>query len=325
MTTRRLILPAAGLLASSLAGYGQQGPKEDFVIATPPTGVAMMQGTPGVRTMQSIQVIAADHAENKVVKNAPYSAEATTETTRMLADGTRIVNRHSTSSARDKEGRTRRDSDLGSLPVGGQVQAPRIATIVDPNANETIILNINERTAQKLKSGATWFTRSESSASSSHGTKEVHEERMHVTTMREGATAALPVPAPAFPMAGIGAAGAVFMRYDSKNSKSENLGKQTMEGLQVEGTRITDTIPAGEIGNDRAIQSVTERWYSPELQMVIYSKTNDPQSGETIYRVSNVRRSEPSPDLFKIPADFKIQEGPSPMKIMMRKAKEAKE
>ena len=44
-------------------------------------------------------------------------------------------------------------------------------------------------------------------------------------------------------------------------AKRESLGKQTMEGVQVEGTRTTRTIAAGEIGNDRPIDIVSERWY----------------------------------------------------------------
>ena len=44
------------------------------------------------------------------------------------------------------------------------------------------------------------------------------------------------------------------------------------------------------------------------LEMVIFTKTTDPQFGETVYRVTNVKRADPEPSLFKVPSDFKLQE-----------------
>jgi hypothetical protein len=53
---------------------------------------------------------------------------------------------------------------------------------------------------------------------------------------------------------------------------------------------------------------VTERWYSADLQMAVLTKRSDPRSGETVTRLTNVSRSEPSPALFQVPADFKVTE-----------------
>jgi hypothetical protein len=79
-----------------------------------------------------------------------------------------------------------------------------------------------------------------------------------------------------------------------------------MEGLTVEGTRETFTIEAGSIGNDRPIQVLTERWYSPDLQLVVSSRHADPRSGEEILRLTNVRRGEPGADRFQPPAAYKL-------------------
>ncbi|MEJ7607968.1 MAG: hypothetical protein WKF37_17295, partial [Bryobacteraceae bacterium] len=61
----------------------------------------------------------------KVVKNAPYTAEAVTETTQVLADGNRITHKSTASLARDGEGRTRRETTLGNIlamaGIGGLV------------------------------------------------------------------------------------------------------------------------------------------------------------------------------------------------------------
>jgi hypothetical protein len=77
----------------------------------------------------------------------------------------------------------------------------------------------------------------------------------------------------------------------------------------AEGTRITLTIPAGKIGNERPIATVNERWYSQELQTVVLTKNSDPRMGETTYRLTNINRGEPDPSLFQVPADYTVEEG----------------
>jgi hypothetical protein len=57
--------------------------------------------------------------------------------------------------------------------------------------------------------------------------------------------------------------------------KTESLGTKTIDGVQVTGTRSTNTIPAGAIGNDNALVITRETWYSPELQLVVESTQND--------------------------------------------------
>lgn len=94
--------------------------------------------------------------------------------------------------------------------------------------------------------------------------------------------------------------------------RNESLGKQVIEGVEVEGTRATISIPAGRVGNDRPLEIVSERWYSPELQIVILSKHKDPFAGENTYRLAHINREEPPMSLFEVPAGFEIQEGPPP-------------
>src|SRR5438874_1375566 len=53
--------------------------------------------------------------DGKVVKNAPYSAEAVTETTQRLVDGNRITNKMTSNMYRDNEGRTRREEKVGAI------------------------------------------------------------------------------------------------------------------------------------------------------------------------------------------------------------------
>ena len=86
----------------------------------------------------------------------------------------------------------------------------------------------------------------------------------------------------------------------------ESLGTRQIEGVAAEGTRTTVTIPAGQIGNLNPINMVTERWFSKDLQMAVLITRRDPRSGETVYRLTNIVRAEPPPDLFSVPSDYRV-------------------
>ena len=91
--------------------------------------------------------------------------------------------------------------------------------------------------------------------------------------------------------------------------ETRSLGTREFDGLKADGTATTHTIPAGAIGNEKAIVVSSERWFSPELHVVVYAKTSDPRVGETVYRLTNVKRAEPAAELFKVPADYKLRGG----------------
>ncbi|MBL8191880.1 MAG: TonB family protein, partial [Acidobacteria bacterium] len=99
------------------------------------------------------------------------------------------------------------------------------------------------------------------------------------------------------------------MRMPAFNTNTESLGKQMIEGVEAEGKRTVTTIPVGAIGNERPIEIVSESWYSPELQTTVLSKRNDPTSGETTFRLTNIRRGNPDASLFQVPSDYTIKEG----------------
>ena len=92
------------------------------------------------------------------------------------------------------------------------------------------------------------------------------------------------------------------MEVSSDGGRTESLGKEVIEGFEAEGTRTTILIPPGRIGNDKAIEIVHERWYSPELHAILLSKHSDPRWGETVYRLRNINRGAPDSSLFSLPA-----------------------
>jgi len=115
------------------------------------------------------------------------------------------------------------------------------------------------------------------------------------------------------------AGGTMMRRVNLSNSEKTSLGKQNIEGIECDRTRIVETIPAGTIGNEQPLQIVTESWYSPELQVVVLSKHSDPRTGETTTRMANVLRSEPDESLFKVPSDYTVQQ--ANQNVLLRTAK----
>lgn len=201
--------------------------------------------------------------DNRLVKGAPYSATAVTETVQALADGTRITNRTTATIARDGDGRTRREQTLniaGPFVVKGE--PPQLVFINDVVAGVQYVLDARNQTARKQFSQA---------------------------APPEG-------PPP----------------FKASSGRTESLGKQTVEGVEAEGTRTTITIPTGQIGNDRPIEIVSERWESPELQVVVLSKHKDPRIGETTYRLTGIKREEPAKALFEVPSGFTTVEDRMP-------------
>jgi hypothetical protein len=99
---------------------------------------------------------------------------------------------------------------------------------------------------------------------------------------------------------------------EDSRTKREDLGVQNIEGVTAQGTRTTTIIPAGQIGNERDIEVVNERWYSTDLQVTVMSRHSDPRSGEQVYRLTNINRNDPAITLFAPPADFTIEDHRAP-------------
>lgn len=89
----------------------------------------------------------------------------------------------------------------------------------------------------------------------------------------------------------------------------EQLGTKTVNGMPAEGVRVTRTIPAGTMGNEKAITVVTERWYSPDLQMVVMTTHSDPMMGTVTTNLTNIKQVAPDAALFQVPADYTVKTG----------------
>ncbi len=118
-------------------------------------------------------------------------------------------------------------------------------------------------------------------------------------------------------MGSLDALGALGMPFNdrawSAKATTRELGSKDIDGIRVEGKMRSYTIPAGEIGNKNAISVTTETWTSPELQITVYSKHSDPRSGETVYKLAHLKRTEQPLTLFSIPDGYAVRDEPGLM------------
>jgi hypothetical protein len=217
------------------------------------------------------------------VVGAPFSATEVNETNQTLVDGTKIHKENSTQVYRDGAGRTRRDTGNTSI-------------IMDPGAKVRYSINHEHKTATAMPMNLV---------------KKVVPGPVNVVPTGNVAWAVTNNPengkAAVF-LTPNGQEQSVKFKVAERQSNSEELGTQTMEGVVAQGTRTTRTIPIGDIGNDRPIHITSERWYSPQLQTIMMTKQNDPRTGENTFRLSNVKLGEPDATLFQVPAGYQLTE-----------------
>ena len=289
-------------------------------------GVSDMAGMTGLAMAPqgaTYQFIGA-HAgmEGKVVKNSPYSAEGVTESVKVLADGTKITQKHISKMFRDTEGRTRREIEMGGIgPLATGGEGITMVTINDPVAGRVYTMRKGDKTAQRIELlHPNWNVQTKELKEGEHNIKiirrEFHDSEKHeggdhdvsadVWLEKEGSGGLHVIGEHDFSAAEPG-----LHSFDSDSADKEDLGDRVIEGVVSKGTRTTRTIPEGEIGNDRPIEIVSERWYSDELQAVVMTRTNNPMSGVVTYKLTNINRTEPDGGLFEIPADIKVVDGPA--------------
>lgn len=303
---KKVLIPA---LFSAAAVFAQTPQvvenKQIHVIAAPATGAAAMSGF----TFMSAEM----GFETTLVKGVPFTGDFVTENVQVLADGNRIKASNTTSFARDGEGRTRREITINAIgPFTGGAEHKTIF-IHDPVSKIDYVLDPQNKTARKINLGAaTAKVTTTTTTTTREGANVVFTRRVEdgkgvvITENNHG-----PVELPRMSMGAGGVMAQAITIPDgrsatSTNVKTDDLGKRIIEGVEATGTRTTVTIPAGQIGNDRALDTVSERWFSNELKTTVMTTRKDPRMGESTYKLTNLRRGEPSRLLFEVPSDYKI-------------------
>ena len=268
---------------------------------------------PGAAEQTFSYVASGIRIEGGLVKNAPYSAQATTETTQRLADGNRISRKTTANLYRDSEGRTRREETRGT--AGASPEPIQTVFITDPVAQTSMVLDSGARTVRKMPKMRFLPAPSPDGAAAMKVAAEMDHVMIRKIAPPEAGLGEGPSLSDMAAIKALDESRAIMRKSASpdaananQNVQKESLGTQSIEGVRAEGTRTTLTIPAGAIGNELPIQIVSERWYSPELQTVVMSKHSDPRMGDTVYRLTGINRAEPARALFEAPADYTVME-----------------
>lgn len=213
----------------------------------------------------------------KVVTGAPFTAQVSIETTQMLSNGTHVDQKQTASIARDSMGRTRRELTLSNI-------GPLAASGQSPH-----VAFIRDPVAGKSyildedKKTDVTFSRPANGNANGEERGAMRQQRME----------------------------------QRENVQTTSLGTKTIDGLTVQGTQMTRTIAAGQIGNDKPIVITRQEWYSQDLKMVISSTRTDPRFGTTTYQLTNIDRSEPAQTLFTVPSDYTQATPPNGKKFFM--------
>ena len=235
----------------------------------PPQDESMPDGPMGAR----MRILGFEEMHpGKVVTGAPYTAVGVTETAQTLANGTSINRRIQANIFRDGQGRVRRETTLPVIgPLVATGKSDSFVMIHDPVAGTAFILHPDTKIADQLP--ARHLGKKDPGALQDKFEARMQEEIANGTV------------------------------------KKEDLGTQSVNGVAAQGTRYTRTIPAGQIGNDKPITIVNERWYSADLQVVVKSTRTDPRFGTTTYTLTNIQRQEPAATLFAVPSDYTVRQG----------------
>ena len=323
----------------------------------PPPAPVQVPGT----AYNTVGIIATEASfDTQVIMAAPFSAVVVTESTQVLADGNRIVHKSSSAISRDAQGRTRREQAVTYMTSQSTTpETYQTIWINDPVAGFNYTLNTKDRVAQKSTIVAGFMRTGGAAGAVGGGGGGGRGGAMPTPTggtLRTVAPAGQPGTVGGAVGGGMGArraspsgeppsgetgssvgGGAVYSRTTSPVPSQGNrieavggtrakpeviqLGKQSFEGVEAEGTKTVITIPAGQIGNEQPIVIENESWYSAELHQVVMSRHSDPRYGESTYKLTNINRGEPDHSLFEVPSDYTVRE-PSMVRPMMKKKME---
>ncbi len=200
----------------------------------------------------------------------PYTAEYKTSRVQRLADGTTISHEFTEVIAVDSQGR-RMTATTNNSAAADQTPVTRV-TVFDPAAHTNMSWTVPGQKATVM---------------------------------------AMPTPGAARSscMQAAGVVGAVMPTHPHLKSDVEDLGTETVNGIEAHGRLTTTTTPAGAIGNNEPIVRTSEIWNAavPGLNgLLVRSVSDDPQSGKSTKELTNLTQSEPDASVFEPPSGYEI-------------------
>jgi hypothetical protein len=241
----------------------------------------------------------------------PYTAEFKTIHLQTLADGTTITRETKEVMARDSQGRVMR----ATTQIPAAPDQPATTSVHVDDAIDRLQGNWNSRTKQARvirmpadrPRGTCWST------ASSDFTLTIGPVAPLLLPPPASAPTSAATPAQGAGVTGSsGVSGAVFSGPVAAPNVArirpvrEELGTDTIMGVEVRGYRTTVTTPVGRIGNDQPLVSTTETWTAASLGITVRQISEDPRMGKTTREMVNLDLSEPEPSVFQPPAGYEV-------------------
>lgn len=202
--------------------------------------------------------------------NAPFSATVTTEWTKILADGSTATVKNHRTVARDSTGRIFEERRYFS-PNGDQA-VTRLSALeyTDPSRHEFYSCIPQEKTCYLHKYGFGPLMK-----------------------MPDG-------------MTGARACNCAGPRIPGATEQEQALGQNTIEDVEVTGSREILMLNPELVGNKDPQPLVKEFWYSPRLGLNLVTKRFDPRFGSQNFLVNHLSLGEPDSTMFQPPADYRV-------------------
>jgi hypothetical protein len=228
------------------------------------------QGTGQMRARTST-VELANHA---AAPRLPYTAEYKTTSIKTLADGTTITNEWTEVVATDSAGRHL--TSTTTIPHEEGKTPWTVSHVSDPVAHTNLSWNSQNQTATLMKMPELGEVRSQCPEASSA-----------IVMPRPAAQALAPHERPTV----------------------EDLGTETIQGVEARGRRTTTMTPAGTVGNNEPIVRTREMWTAvdPRLRGILVREVNnDPESGKRTRELTSFTQTEPDLSVFQPPQEYEI-------------------
>jgi hypothetical protein len=200
----------------------------------------------------------------------PYTAEYKISHVKMLADGTTITHESTEVVAVDSQGR--RLTATTMVPISGDQTPVTRVSVFDPVARTNSNWSVPGQRATVIQMPAPGAQRSSCATTATARIAPTEQ----VTRVRPTV---------------------------------EDLGVETINGVEARGRRTTTTTPAGAIGNNEPLVRTNEMWTAvvPGLNgLVVRQTSNDPQGGQMTKELTNLTQSEPDASVFQPPAGYEI-------------------
>ena len=207
------------------------------------------------------------------VVGEPYTAERTMTSYQKLADGTTIEKRSTAYLARDSQGRTWSKVKQVGDPLRPETMERYTISVFDPGT----------------RTSTSWCTCSKVAVVKHFG--EPRPRGIEKAPGTEGMD--------------------VYLGPDPEHRlkyHAEELPPQVIMGVTTRGSKVMRTVPSGVDGNNRDLTTTIESWYSPELRLALVTIIDDPVNGLKKYEFSNLKRAEPDPAQFLVPAGYMLRD-----------------